>query len=182
MPERVRSCNPLQSIAAIGQHAEALCGSDSLSGYGVTSPWHRLRILQGKLLFFGVGLQPMTYIHYVEQQYGVPHMYCKVYTTPVVKSGTPIPGNPISAVRYLDYGIEYDLSRFQSLLTSKGILKTAQLGRTTIHAISAQDVFDVAVECLDKDPYFFLKAPPKFIPGKIPFDGATGAQPIETNR
>lgn len=175
LPGRVRSCNPLQSIAAIGQHAEVLCGSDSLSGYGVTSPWHRLRLLHGKLLFFGVSLQPMTYIHYVEQQYGVPHLYCKIYETPVLRDGKPLPGHPVSAVRYLDFGIEYDLSRFQALLLSKGLLKTAPLGRGLIHCIGAQDVFEVAVECLDSDPYFFLKSPPRFVPGKIPFDGATSA-------
>ena len=175
MPERVRSCNPLQSIAAMGQHAEALCGGNSLSGYGVTSPWHRLRLLQGKLLFFGVSLQPMTYIHYVEQQYGVPHLYCKIYATPVLKNGIPISGTPVSTVRYLNYAIEYDLSPFQALLASKGILKSTSLGRATIHAVSAQDVFEAAIDCLDKDLYFFLKSPPQFIPGTIPFDGATSA-------
>lgn len=170
-PERVRSCNPLQSIAAVGGKAQELCGSLSLSGYGVTSPWHKLREMKGKILFLGVTLQPMTYVHYIEQQYGVPHLYFKAYSHPIFKDGKQLNGKPVSAVRYLDYHIEYDLSRFEQHLMTKGIIKKSDL---PIFAVDAEAVFQEGIKCLDKDVYFFLKHPPKFVPGKIPTDGHTG--------
>ena len=124
MPGRVRSCNPLQSVAAIGGRAEELCGGNSVSGYGATSPWHKLRLMKGKIVFLGVSIQPMTYVHYIEQQFGVPHLYFKVYPYPIIKSGKPLAGYPISAVRYLEFGIEYDLLPFQNELNKRGVLKS----------------------------------------------------------
>lgn len=173
LPNRVRSCNPLQSITAIGKRAEELAGGDSLSGYGTTSPWHRLRKMGGKILFIGVTIQPMTYVHYIEQQYGVPHMYCKIFQTPIYRAGKQLLGHPISAVRYLDYDISYDLSKFEAELVQKGVLKITSTSKGTIRCASAQDIYNTGTHCLDIDPYFFLKHPPKFIPGKIPCDGQT---------
>ncbi len=173
LPNRVRSCNPLQSIASIGKQAQELCGSDSLSGYGTTSPWHQLRKMGGKILFLGVTIQPMTYVHYIEQQYGVPHMYCKVFNTPVYRSSKLIKGHPISAVRYLDYDISYDLQKFETKLVEHNQLKICQVGQGSLRCAEAQEVYDLGIQCLDSDPYFFLKHPPHFIPGKIPCDGAT---------
>lgn len=175
LPHRVRSCNPLQSIASIGKRAHELTGGDSLSGYGTTSPWHKLKIMGGKLLFIGVTIQPMTYVHYIEQQYGVPHMYCKIFHTPVYRSGKLIPGHPISAVRYLDYDVTYDLTLFENELIRLSKLTIADVGEGSIRCGKAQDIFDVGIDCLDKNPYFFLKHPPHFIPGKIPCDGMTKA-------
>lgn len=174
LPGRIRSCNPLQSLAAIGPHARELAGGDSLSGYGTASPWHRLRMMKGKMLFIGLTIQPMTYIHYVEQQYGVPHLYCKIYSTPVLRNGQEIKGKPISAVRYLDFNIIYDLANFENVLIQQQRLKIAQVGKGSIRCASAHEVYDSGIACLDKDPYFFLKHPPEFVPGKIPFDGTTG--------
>lgn len=174
LPHRIRSCNPLQSIAAIGVHAEFLCGSNSLSGYGVTAPWHRLRELKGKMLFLGTTIQPMTFVHYIEQQYGVPHLYFKIYPYPVTRNGQPIQGRPISAVRFLDYGIEYDLKAFQAELEKKGVLRTAALGRSRLLVVDAEAAFLTGIEMLDKNPYAFLKKAPEFVPGKIPTDGVTG--------
>lgn len=179
LPHRVRSCNPLQSIAAIGTRAEELAGGDSLSGYGITSPWHRLRTMGGKILFIGVTIQPMTYVHYIEQQYGVPHMYCKIFQTPVYRAGKQLSGHPISAVRYLDYNVIYDLSRFENKLIQLDQLKIASVGHGSIRCVNAQDAFSTGIHCLDGDPYFFLKHPPHFVPGKIPCDGLTEQQSKE---
>jgi aminoglycoside 3-N-acetyltransferase len=174
LPGRRRSLNPLTSVAAIGAKADALCGGDSMAGYGVASPWHRLRELGGKLLFLGTSLQPMTFVHHIEQQYGVPHLYTKIYPYPVLRNGAPVPGNPISVVRYLDYKIEYDLSFFQKELEKRRPLKTHALGGGSVHLVTAEDAFQTGVELLKRNPYSFLKQPPEFVAGKIPTDGITG--------
>lgn len=174
LPKRVRSLSPLQSIAAIGHKAEALCGGPSLAGYGVTSPWHNLRKLRGKIVFVGTTLQPMTYVHYIEQQFGVPHLYTKIYPYPVYKKGVKLTGQVTSAVRYLDYGIEYDLSRFQEELKRQGVLQESQLKGAPLFAVGAEEAFRIGVQLLQQNPYTFLKQPPAFVPGKIPTDGITG--------
>lgn len=173
-PDAVRSLNPLQSIASVGAQAEAISGGGSLSGYGVTSPWHKIHNLNGKFVFLGVTLQPMTFVHYIEQQFGVPHLYFKVYNTPIYQNGEQVKGTPVSAVRYLDYSIEYDLASFEKELSDRKLLKKIALGRGEVRAVAAQDAFRIGIACLDQNPYFFLKRKPNFIPGKIPMDGPTG--------
>lgn len=174
LPSRRRSWNPLQSIAAIGGQAKDLVGEKTLTGYGVTSPWHRLRQLNGKVLFLGAPLQSMTFVHYIEQQYGVPHLYFKIYSFPIIKDGKPLNCEPISAVRYLDFSIEYDLKAYRQELIKQGALHTTEINAALIEIVDAEAAFQIGIDCLIKDPYFFLKNPPKFIAGKIPLDGATG--------
>lgn len=173
---RVRSCNPLQSLAAFGYHAESVCGGDSLMGYGLTSPWHRLRVLRGKMLFVGTTLQPMTFVHHIEQQYGVPHLYQKIYEMPVIREGKRVSGFAISSVRYLDYGIHYELLPFQEELQRRGELRQAAAGQGQLLSVSFEESFQTGIELLSQNPYCFLKRPPAFIPGKIPTDGATGKE------
>lgn len=170
---RVRSPSPMQSFAAVGPKAAELCGT-SLCGYGISSPWHRLRVLGGKILFLGTTLQPMTYVHHIEQQYGVPHLYTKIYPYPVLKNGTPIEGKVISTVRYLDYEIEYQLLPFQEELKKRNLLDESLCGSASMLIVEAEAAFQTGLELLNKNPYYFLKKPPAFIPGKIPTDGITG--------
>lgn len=173
LPGRVRSLSPMQSFAAIGPKAKELCGT-SLCGYGVSSPWHRLRTLGGKIVFLGTTLQPMTYVHHIEQQYGVPHLYTKIYPYPVQMGGIPIEGKVISTVRYLDYGIEYDLHPFQEELKKRNLLHHSSCRKAQLFLIDAEATFQTGIELLNQNPYCFLKKPPTFIPGKIPTDGITG--------
>lgn len=172
-PHRRRSCNPLQSIAAIGKHAAELTGGSNLSGYGICSPWHRLRELKGKILFLGASLQAMTYVHHIEQQYGVPHLYTKIYPFPIIYQGVQLTGGAISTVRYLEFDIEYDLEPFHKELVAQNFLHTYLLNGSAVLCIEAEAAFKCGIACLSKNPYFFLKAAPKFVVGKIPTDGIT---------
>lgn len=174
LPQTIRSGNPLQSIASMGKLAEKISGGDSLSGYGVNSPWHRIRKNKGKIVFIGIGLEVMTYVHYIEQAVGVPHMYWKLYTYPVLRDRKPIPGHPVSAVRYLNYEIEYNLKPFENLLLQKGAAKSLQVGKGNIIVVDAEDAYQEGIKLLEKNIYTFLKNPPKFIPGQIPYDGIPG--------
>jgi len=146
---------------------------ETLTGYGVTSPWHRLRQLNGKILFLGAPLQSMTFVHYIEQQYGVPHLYFKIYPFPIIKDGKAL-NCPISAVRYLDFSIQYDLKAYRQELIKRGVLHTTQINGALVELVDAEAAFQIGIDCLIRDPYFFLNSPPKFIAGKIPIDGVTG--------
>lgn len=166
----IRSCNPLQSIAATGKRAGEISGGNSLSGYGVESPWHRLRKLGGKILFLGAPIQSMTFVHYIEQQIGVPHLYFKIFPYPVIKDGKELPGHPVSAVRYLDYAIHYNLAAYQQKLSDEGFLRSHLLHSIPLYAINAEDAFRIGIRELSCNPYFFLRHPPHFAPGNVPID------------
>ena len=69
-------------------------------------------------------------------------------------------------VRYLNAGINYNFSKMQNLLLTRGLAKKAPLGLGSVWAVSARDVFDLGIEQLKKDPFFFLDQTPTRQPWK----------------
>ena len=64
----IRSFHPVYSFAAIGPHGPALFEGISKSSYGENSVFHRLHLMNAKMVFFNLTLkQGATFIHYVEQ-------------------------------------------------------------------------------------------------------------------
>ena len=76
-PGAVRSMHPIASITGLGRQAEEICGGPHYDGYGYDSPWGRLHRLNARIMTFGYCFRPdgMTFLHYVENLYGVPFLY-----------------------------------------------------------------------------------------------------------
>ena len=73
-----RSTHPLFSVAAWGKHRDRFTsvGDDS---FAANSVFGRLHDLRGKLVFFGVPFEVCTFVHYIEQAFGVPYRYLKEF-------------------------------------------------------------------------------------------------------
>ena len=163
----VRSMHPLFSVAALGVKSELICGAGICNtGFGYGSPFHKLYETDAKILCIGVDLLSMTFIHHVEQMYGVPYGYTKEWDNQVYRSGKISKERFFAFVRYLDAGIDYNFSEMQELLLKIGLAKTSPLGLGAVWAVSARDVFDIGIEQLKKDPFFFLDQAPKAQPWK----------------
>jgi aminoglycoside 3-N-acetyltransferase len=166
-PGAVRSMHPLFSVAAVGRRAERVCGAAvAPTGFGHHSPFHGLREVDARILCIGVDLRAMTFVHHIEQTYGVPYGYTKEWEAPVLRGGQPDDGRYFAFVRYLGAGIDYDFSRFQETLLASGLAKTTPLGYGGVWAVKASDVFDTGIEQLKRDPFFFLAAAPTGEPWK----------------
>ena len=80
-------------------------------------------------------------------------------------------------VRYLNpqFKIIEDALKFEKSLFADGIIKTVRVGKGKIYMIdSAKELYDRAIEKLQKNIYYFLKNKPNFKKGIIPMDGKTG--------
>jgi aminoglycoside 3-N-acetyltransferase len=169
-----RSLNPLVGFLAKGAKAGWICEHVSACGFGPNTPWDRLTSLDGTMLFWGVDLRNMTFVHHVEQQVGVPHLYHKSYNTPVVIEGKSIDLPVITSVRYLDFNIVYNFRRLTEDLAAAGLLKSFREPPFQAHAVKCRAVQSHLERALAKDPYYLLAARPQFVPGQIPTDGPTG--------
>jgi aminoglycoside 3-N-acetyltransferase len=169
-----RSLNPLVGFLAKGAQADWICEHVSAYGYGPNTPWDRLVTLGATMLFWGVDLRNMTFVHHVEQLVGVPHLYHKLYTTPVLVGGKPIDLPVVTSVRYLDFNIAYNFKRLSDDLAAGGHLASFREGPFQAHAVACRSVLSHLERELAKDPYYLLSAPPQFVPGHIPTDGPTG--------
>ena len=99
----VRSSHPIVSVCAIGRRAKEICAAPHFDGFGWDSPWGRLHRIGARLCTLGLSRHDefgMTFVHYVEQLYGVPYQDNKVYTAPVFDNGRQIEGVFTMNVRY----------------------------------------------------------------------------------
>lgn len=174
-PGAVRSLHPIISVTGLGARAEEICGGAHYDGFGYDSPWARLERLNAKFVGLGSRIRnSLTFTHYVEKLYGVPYQYTKIFRTPVISGGREVPGPFTMSVRYLDFAIEYDVSRFELELLRQGAATEVPVGRFVVQVAAADNIVRVGVEALRRDRYFFLARPPRFRPGEYPADGTTG--------
>jgi aminoglycoside N3'-acetyltransferase len=175
----IRSRHPIVSLCALGPLAETICNGNHQSGFGYDSPWGQLHRHNAFLLALGMGVEQdggTSFLHYVEALYGVPHLYTKIYDTPVYDRGRRLRGPFTMAVRYLDFSVVHDSLRLRRRLVDTGAMQEQPLGRGRMMGGRASDIFDAAVAAFREDPYCILERPPCFRSGEIPMDGCTGPE------
>ncbi len=169
-----RSLNPIVGFLAKGAKAGWICEHVSACGYGPNTPWDRLVALDGKMLFWGVDLRNMTFVHHVEQLVGVPHLYHKLYNAPVLVDHKPIGLPVITSVRYLDFNVVYNFRRLSEDLAAAGVLNSLRESPFQAHVVGCRAVLSHLTSKLAADPYYLLAQAPAFVPGRVPTDGPTG--------
>lgn len=176
-PKSLRSLHPLNSVAAIGKHAEFICTNNGLSDFGWDSPFHRLYQVGAKLLTIGL---PSGYVvgvhHHLEAACGLPYVYNKLLKWKPIVGGKPLPEHFFACVRYLDLGSEYDLMPFLRLARRNGLINSTKLGGSWLHLAGYREIFDAGAKLLSRNPFFMLKRRPGFKYGTIPFDGPTAGR------
>ena len=161
-PRAIRSFQPIFSFAAIGPAAASLFNDLSRSCFGKDSVFHRLHLMNAKIIFFNVNIEFCTFIHYVEQARGVDYRYLKYFTGRVAKQGVEREDTFEYYVRDLEQDVFTHLARLGEDLLSAGLMKkTALAGKYPVYATKADDVFKMAMKELGADPYYLIKDPPK---------------------
>lgn len=173
LPDSLRSLHPINSVAAWGQHKQAVCKDVSVSNYGLDSPFDRMLKLDAKSISIGLKYFSNSWHHYLESVYCLPYLYNKVLDVEVYQAGKKVTRPFFAGIRYLDFDIIYDLTKFDEVLKRDGIIQIEPIGKGLIAAVLAKTYCQVGMELLKKDPYFFLKSPPAFRSGEIPYDGIT---------
>lgn len=173
-PNGKRSLHPLTSLVAVGKNASFICEGNCPTSYGVGSAWDKLFELNGKMLFLGVDLSAMTFVHYVEHRVGVPHIYNKIHNAPILKNGKELALRVCSSVRYLDFDIVYNKYEYTRIFNEAGLVRSIDIGKSKSYLVSMKDAFSFMVDKLNEDIYFLLKNKPNFRKGEIPLNGPAG--------
>lgn len=165
----LRSINPIFNVSGIGPNAEYVCKGDTAAAFGANSPWDRMTDINAKILGFGSRfIHSCTYMMYVEQRVGSPHMYNKIYTAPIFDGDKKIDKLVTAFVRFLDFNIQHDFNKLSDRAEKEGVVKSAPLGAGEIIGFTCQDILDLGIRCLAENPYFFLNSPPAFRKDEIP--------------
>ena len=175
----VRSFNPTSNLLALGPKASLISVRNNATAYGFGTPWEQLIKNQAKILFWDTTLRPMTFGHHVEQCVGVPYVYSKLYDTPIYLNGVLVPFPTITSVRYLDYGVRYNMSTLEVDAKKNGLVQSVIENGLSVDLIQCNSFSEFLADKLIKNPYYMLDEPPSFVRGRVPFDGNPGPENIE---
>lgn len=167
----VRSCHPINSVVAVGKRAAEICLNVSTSNYGFNSPYHRMLEMGAKSINLGLMRYSNSWYHYLEGHFCVPYVYNKILDIPVYKDGRKVEKEFVGILRYLDYGVSYDLSAFDNALFKAGVIRNAKIGASEISSVDVKDYCDVGSRLLTDNVYSLLSRRPDFKQGQIPWDG-----------
>jgi aminoglycoside 3-N-acetyltransferase len=149
-----RTSDPIFSFASRGPLARELCAIPVKECFGAESVFGALHRLNAHIVDLGCSMsRGGTFVHYVETAYGVDYRYKKMfYGTVISADGQSRECSIVYNVRDLTRKSDGDLRRLQKRLADHGKSRTAEVGRSRIMAVTAQDLFDTAWTMLDEDP------------------------------
>ncbi|MBF0460802.1 MAG: AAC(3) family N-acetyltransferase [Magnetococcales bacterium] len=122
-PGVIRTGHPIYSFGIIGRHAHLFRGLKNVSGFGADSPFGILHRLNGKI---GVIDLPdrisMTFYHYVEECFGTPYRYHKMFAGEYTDDHGVVSEERFSFfVRDLEQGVVSLLDPMGEILWKKGL-------------------------------------------------------------
>lgn len=149
-----RTADPIFSFACRGPLARELCAIPVKECFGAESVFAVLHRCNAHIVDLGCSMnRGGTFVHYVETAYGVDYRYKKVFSGTVIsRTGEATECSVVYNVRDLTRRADADLGRLQKRLGDDGTLRTVQVGRSRIMAVTASDLFDTVWKMLDEDP------------------------------
>lgn len=163
IPGTVRTEHPTFSSVLWGCSRRGLAhlDMDAFGQHSVFGVLHRedcRPYLAGKILCFGVPFwKCATFVHYVEQCWGVPYRTMKVFTGKVLVDGNEQWQTCSHFARPLDGSIVADFRELENRLRENGDMKVASVGNGEITCVSANAVYKTAWTMLDDDPYSLVE-------------------------
>ena len=164
LPGRVRSPNPIFSVAGLGRRAAEICGGCSGSAFGPDSPWDRMFQADFLVVFLGCDLASLTFARFVEHRFGVPYLYNKLFDVPVLEDGRDLGLTVTAPLRFQEFPAQYDLARFEQRLRAARFLGESGPAK----AVRMSDCFAMGTTCLREDIHYFLERAPAYRPGSLP--------------
>ncbi len=175
-PDSIRSLHPINSVCAVGKHKEFICSNNGTNNFGWDSPFHRMLLKKAKILCIGLESGYVVGIaHHLEAAYNLPYVYNKLLKWSPVVNGIRDRRMYFATVRHLELDIDYDLSAFVRHARRLGGVSSVELGDSWVHFSDYEQVFVEGAKLLSENPFLFLKHPPKFTYGKVPFDGPSAS-------
>lgn len=157
-PQACRSHDPIFSVAALGHQARALTEHVSAECFGRDSFWDRFLQAGGMVcnLNFVAG---STFIHYVERCLDVPYRYDKLFPGVFIRQGVAEKGAAIFFCHDLSNPDTVSVSDpLDQRARARGIVQSVSVGRGSVVALRAADIYRLIEEELPDHPWFLTVA------------------------
>lgn len=143
-----RTKHPIYSFAIWGKDRDAICAVDHKSSFGADSPFTYCREQNVKNYFIDVECQhSFTFVHYVEEQVGIPYRYLKDFTAPYIdENGVESVRTYSMNVRDLDKDIFVTIYPFEEDFKAAGAARRFQINDIDYKVVEMGKVYPIIAE------------------------------------
>jgi len=155
--EAIRSLHPTHSVSAIGLQSVYLIKDhlESETPCGPGSPYMKLAELDGKVVFFGIGLECCTLLHGVEEIAGCEY---HLQTLPAEASITDADKTEFKKhVLIHQYGTPRQFTRLEPEFLEKNIMKKGLIGQAEVRVLQAKPAVEITLKILKTQPGYLCK-------------------------
>ncbi len=155
-PGVLRSRHVCHSVAAFGPLAADVMG-DGVHPFGPGSSFDALLRLDSWNVFLGVSFGVCTALHAVEEFHQVPYRYYRDFcgSTVILPDGREEPSAAVEFLRKEEFQNHFE--KMGRIFAEAGILRTARVGDAALINVRMRDIFRVASERVESDPYFLVR-------------------------
>jgi aminoglycoside 3-N-acetyltransferase len=152
LPQAMRSLHPVFSLTGVGKNAKNILSNCGKAGFGSSSPFYRLSKFNTIFVSLGTTIgESMTYIHHLEQMYGVSYRFNQCFSHPVTYKGCDIVGPWLVNLRYLGVEVEPDLKKAEVELIKSGAANMIK-GDNIHQSVKISRVDKIVNNMLSKNP------------------------------
>lgn len=152
-----RTLHPIFSFSIYGKNKQKFTDANINDCFGVGTVFDEFFKIDGKILCIGCSLDRVTFIHYVEQQLGVPYRYFKNFHGEIIVNNISQKVTTQYFVRDLNVDATAELSLLRNSALKSGDLVQSSIGRFPVSCISSHNFFNAAQKLYALDPFSFVK-------------------------
>jgi aminoglycoside 3-N-acetyltransferase len=154
-PGTLRSVHPTHSVCGAGPRAAELLKDheQDTTPCGPHSPFARLPVARGQVLFLGCGMRPNTSMHAIEEQVAPPYLYSSPVDYQIIHAD-----GSRSVMRVMRHGFKGWAQRYDRLaeVMTRG-LRRGKVLQADCHLVEAAEMWPAALEKLRADPLFLVE-------------------------
>lgn len=159
-PEVCRSADPMLSVAGIGPSASRLLSNLPPTCFGPGSIYDRLHDEGGRIVMIGLGLYWATYRHYIEEHFGVPFRFSKLFIGTIRDNSSERTETWSYYAAPLIDNCSPNGVPLEKLCRQAGICRAAPVGRAEVCSIGAREYRAFAGKHLAINPWLTAMGPP----------------------
>lgn len=152
----IRSMNPTHSCCALGKNAEYITSGHILdkTPCGENSPFRRLMLLKGKILFIGCGMRPNTSMHAVEELSEPDYLYGGDFEYTLTDKNGKTHTAPCRAHGFKGVAQRYE--RLADLLVGDE-LRVGKILKAECHLVYTPAMWEKAHKKYSESPHYFIE-------------------------
>lgn len=160
-PRSKKIFHPIYSFSIIGKHADELASLRYKGSFSKESVFHKLRMLDGKIMQIDKVYKGTTFVHYVEEMVGCDYKFFKNFTGKVTdEKGRTFIDTFNIYVRDWNRGVVTDVIPMGKILEREGVMKISKVGDATVWLMKSEDVYQCTVNAMKKNPHILCKIIP----------------------